>query len=413
MRTSILAAFALLSLSVHAHDPVWLTYGAEGVTARTIVGKTAECPHITIDGRRERMHVRALPGPNYAVTSCEAMVPEGAKAVSIGDQALPAHKLGRHARIAILGDTGCRRKLGSNGKPPSIQDCKDPKAWPFKAVADSIADWDPDLILDVGDYYYREAVKSANGQWVKSTYDWSRWNADWFTPADRLLPNAPWVMVRGNHESCDRAAEGWFRFLDTRRYSYENQKQCKSNLDWTPPYELRVGDLRFLVFDSAAIADWKVDETQLDIVVNQLGLYAGKGADAWMLLHHPFWAHNKGGDETEVMWTAWTKAGAKVPDPELMLNGHMHLLEMLSFADKRIPQLVVGNGGTALDSAPDDPTMPIGGRTVADFYAHDDFGWVAATREGANWTFEIRDTKGKTKATCAWSEGNALACSSK
>lgn len=405
----MLALAALASLSVYAHDPVWLTYGPDGPTARTIV-RDRDCPHITIDGRREQMKVRALPGPLYAVTSCEAAVPETAKSVTIGEQPLPAHKLGRTSKVAILGDTGCRRKLGYNGGPPSIQDCADPKAWPFKEVADSIAEWDPDLVLNVGDYYYREAIKTKSGTWVKSTYDWSRWNADWFTPAAKLLPNAPWVMVRGNHEDCDRAAEGWFRFLDTRRYSWESQKMCHSNLDWTPPYDVRVGDLRFVVFDSSAVSDWKVDKTQLDTVVNQLGLYAGKAKGAWMMLHHPFWAHGQGGDETEVMWEAWQKAGANVPDVALMLTGHMHLLEMLSFSDKRIPQLVVGNGGTALDKKPDAPTQPVGGRTVESFYADDDFGWVAATRSGATWTFEIRDKSGKTKATCGWAEGQALTC---
>ena len=29
-------------------------------------------------------------------------------------------------------------------------------------------------------------------------------------------PAAPWIVVRGNHESCSRAGQGWWRFLDPR-----------------------------------------------------------------------------------------------------------------------------------------------------------------------------------------------------
>ena len=29
-----------------------------------------------------------------------------------------------------------------------------------------------------------------------------------------LLATAPWILLRGNHEDCSRAGEGWFRFLD-------------------------------------------------------------------------------------------------------------------------------------------------------------------------------------------------------
>src|SRR5688500_7713541 len=130
MRKLILVALALLSLNLHAADPVWLTYGPDGPTARTIVAG-ADCPHITLDGRRERMRIRTLPGKDYRVTSCEAAVPATTRSASIGDQPLPVSKLGRTAKIAILGDTGCRRKVSDKGKA-SVQDCSDPKAWPFE-----------------------------------------------------------------------------------------------------------------------------------------------------------------------------------------------------------------------------------------------------------------------------------------
>ena len=47
-------------------------------------------------------------------------------------------------------------------------------------------------------------------------YGWDAWDADLFTPARPLLAAAPWIVVRGNHESCNRAGQGWWRFLDPR-----------------------------------------------------------------------------------------------------------------------------------------------------------------------------------------------------
>lgn len=411
MRSSLAVVLTLLSLSVYAEDPVWISYGPDGPSARTIVAAGSECPEITIDGRRERMRTRSLPGGLYPVRGCEAALPAGAAEASIGGRALPVDKLGRTAKIAILGDTGCRRALSHSGGPPSIQDCNDPKAWPFKQIADSIAAWDPDLILNVGDYYYREAT-CRSGKCVKSTYDWSRWNADFFTPAAKLLPAAPWVLTRGNHEDCDRAAEGWFRFLDPRDYVWENTRTCKSNLVYTPPYDVRIGELRLIVYDSSGITDYKLDPAQVEVMKNQLGLYANKAGGAWMMLHHPFWGFGAWGPETRTMWTAWNDAGANVPNPALMLTGHMHLLEMVSYSDNRLPQIVAGNGGTALDPAPkpDAKGQVVGGRTISEFYAESGFGWIAATHDGGTWRFDIRDEFGKPKATCTWREGAPLTC---
>ena len=47
-------------------------------------------------------------------------------------------------------------------------------------------------------------------------YGWDAWDADFFQPARSLLAAAPWIVVRGNHESCNRAGQGWWRFLDPR-----------------------------------------------------------------------------------------------------------------------------------------------------------------------------------------------------
>jgi Calcineurin-like phosphoesterase len=400
MQNVSLAVLLAAAMPILAAEPAWIAYGPDGPIARTIV-TSGDCPSIEVDGVMQRMRTRSLPGTGYPVTSCEAALPAGVRSASIGGTRLPVHKLGRTAKIALVGDTGCRLKAGN---PPSIQDCSDPKQWPFAAVAASIAAWDPDLVLHVGDYYYREAVCSGT-KCTKAPYDWTRWNADFFTPAAPLLGNAPWVMVRGNHEDCNRAAEGWFRFLDPRPYLWENAKTCQSNTDFTPPYVARAGDMRFIVFDSSALSE--NDPGQATMVAQWLQLYAKEQPGAWLMLHHPFWGTDETSLDTPTLWSAWSQAGAATSPISFVLTGHIHLLELLSFRDGRPPHAVVGNGGTELDDKAEDPTgqqFGPNGRTASSFVQDDGFGFIAATPTRDGWTFDIRDANGKSKTRCAMTE---------
>jgi hypothetical protein len=52
-------------------------------------------------------------------------------------------------------------------------------------------------------------------------------------------------MVRGNSETCKRAGEGWFRFLDANVMPNE----CS---DFTEPIAIRLGDFTFVVMDTAS-----------------------------------------------------------------------------------------------------------------------------------------------------------------
>ena len=108
----------------------------------------------------------------------------------------------------MFGDTGCRQKTRQK-----TQDCS--TGWFYKTLAQHAADVKPDLVIHVGDYLYRELPPcSAVPKPCTSGYGWDGWNADFFTPSQALFAVAPWIMVRGNHEICERAGDGWFRFLD-------------------------------------------------------------------------------------------------------------------------------------------------------------------------------------------------------
>src|SRR5580693_3599603 len=91
---------------------------------------------------------------------------------------------------------------------------------------------------------------------VPGAYGWDSWNADFFEPAVPLLAAAPWIMVRGNHEDCSRAGEGWFRFMDRAPF----EKSCR---DFTGIFVARLGDFGVVVVDGAKAEDPKGDPSDM------------------------------------------------------------------------------------------------------------------------------------------------------
>jgi Calcineurin-like phosphoesterase len=189
----------------------WIELVGPGGAAsiRAIVSKDSACPAVQSGRGALQMHVRSEPGPStlakkaaeFPVRVCEADAPKGKTSMSVDGLALPDVSTDLR-RIVVLGDTGCRIKKGKT------QDCDDPHEWPYRDMATRAAAAHPDLVIHVGDYLYRE--KSCQGRAVVCPdtpvgYGWDVWNADFFKPSAKLFAAAPWIMVRGNHETCARA----------------------------------------------------------------------------------------------------------------------------------------------------------------------------------------------------------------
>jgi hypothetical protein len=234
------------SRAVAAERVTWVELGPGGaVIARTIAEASKVCPNIVLDGRSVPMQSRGTIPATFPLL-CEASIPPGARSASIDRQplALPRASL---RRIAVIGDTGCRVRIRSEGKSPDfeIQDCE--KGWQFKAIADAAAAQRPDLVIHTGDYVYREsdcpAGKPCQGP---SGFQWKTWYADFFEPAASLLKAAPWIFVRGNHEDCGHGGAGWFYLLDPRP---QRANPCAS--EYSDPYTVTAGDMQFLVLDSS------------------------------------------------------------------------------------------------------------------------------------------------------------------
>ncbi len=192
--------------------------------ARVLIDAPA-CPAIVLDQRSLPMTARApaqtvaaraadARPTEFPLLTCEATLPAGLRSATVLGRALPLPKA-EPQRIVLIGNTGCRLEQSS----ASYQACNDDDAYRFAALAAQAAAWRPDLVIHLGNYHSREAAcpegntGCAGSPWG---YGWDTWDADLFAPAAALLDAAPWIVARGEHESCQRAGQGWWRFLDPR-----------------------------------------------------------------------------------------------------------------------------------------------------------------------------------------------------
>lgn len=394
----LLAALAMLSPAAAADTSsadlaAWVQLGIDGTAAVRLITKREHCPDALVDGHALPMRERVAPSPDFPVRVCQVAVPLSAQHIVIGTRLLPAPNR-RIRRIALLGDTGCRI-LG-----PLMQGCNDPSAWPFPRIAQAIAAKHPDLIVHVGDYYYRETRCYIPSCFHSPHGDvWSAWAADWFTPALPLFAAAPLVLTRGNHETCNRGGEGWRRYL-----SVYSAQECRA---YEAPYAVSLGDgLQLIDFDSANAPDnvYQPQVAPFHAAFESLPAHA-KGA-AWIVSHRPFWGLE--GDlfgVTHALSQTLAQAAHGIPlHAQAIISGHAHLFEVLHFADGRAAQFVVGDSGDWLGEAPINVQGDaIDGTTVSRGYARKAFGFALIDRDRG--TLTGYDVSGSAVVVCRFPAG--------
>lgn len=358
----------------------WVELAANGeLSVRSAVAPDANCPQVAADGIAVPAVRRAMPDDGFPVLVCESRVPATVRGIIAGNASLPVLKP-RIDRIAVIGDTGCRVA----GK--AAQDCRDPAGWPFAAIAKAAAARHPDLVIHVGDYYYREnACPAGKAGCAGTPYGdrWPTWQAELFAPAAPLLAAAPWVMVRGNHEVCRRGGHGWFRLLDPSA----PRTECP---DRTDPYRLSIGGLNLLLFDDADADDFLAPPDKVAAYREQLvPLLADAPPQSWLVAHRPVWAmaqaqlHGLSGNQT-MQQAIKEHVPARL---DLVLSGHLHDFISYEFGPERPAQLVVGTGGDTLLSLTKDPIAgaEIDGMTVRRGFAAERFGYLILDRAGDGW----------------------------
>jgi len=299
----------------------------------------------------------------------------------------------------IIGDTGCRLQ-----GPLAVQDCNDPDAWPYaKVIAHAVAAR-PDLVIHVGDYHYREtACPPGRGGCEGSPYGfgWDVWRLDFFLPSGPLFAAAPWLLLRGNHEDCDRAGEGWFRFLAPAPMP----DRCG---DLTGFFVSRLGGMGFVMMDGAkAVDDTRDPTTLIQTLRRQLAEVRDDiPAEAWLITHRPMNAMRSaigsGPDAVENSIQQAAVGDQLPPGVRMVVSGHNHFFQALDFAGVRPPQLVVGTGGNKLVPIPREALAgkEVNGALVVDAAARYGYGYMVWDKSDVGWEGILFDENGTPARRC-------------
>ena len=414
-----------------AVQQAWVQRSAEhGWQARALT-TAAACPALHWDGGQAQMAARSAAATDFPTQVCEATLPAGSQGLRIGDHALPAPREAPR-RIVVIGDTGCQLKQSES----AFQDCNDPQRWPFAAVARAAAATRPDLVIHLGDLHYRESpcpegrLGCAGTPWG---YGEATWQADFFRPAGPLLLAAPWLFVRGNHESCQRAGQGWFRYFDA--WGWRAQAACLAaglddDADYTKPFAMDIdADAQLIVFDSAAASAKPYRPADAAFhryaaALAEVQVLAARRPHSVFLNHHPVLGFTGSARGTPRPGHAGLHSVMLAMHPQrlcadgidLVLNGHVHLFEALSFDSVHPATLVLGNSGSAaagyLDETLARAQQPVPGAAVKTLSTHRAFGFATLDRVPGGWHLTEWDRDGKALLACDIL-GRQMACAPK
>lgn len=395
-----------------AGPAVWVELTATGQEIRAVTA-AAMCPNVSVDGRSLAMTERAAPDAAFANRVCEIAVPPGARQASFDGRRLPL-MTAPPRRILIFGDTGCRIR------GDEVQDCNNADSWPFPAVARRAAEMRPDLVIHVGDYYYRETACPPGRAGCEGSPHgdiWPSWKADFFDPAQPLLQAAPFVFARGNHEACGRGGEGWVRLLEASAPA----ATCPAG---EPAFKVDLGGLNLYVIDSAQADDRDPKPGAVARLSDQLDALAPDLAHApgWIVTHRPIWAVTPvarlgpiGPVEVSLNKTEQDAVrGRDLSAVRMIVSGHVHHFASYDFGAGRPAQLVAGTGGDSPEDAdlrqPRASARTIDGMT-AQRLTFQRFGYFMLERDTADddWSGTFRDVDDRPVANCRLS-GRDLTC---
>ncbi len=388
--------------------------GATLAWARVVTEPGYLCPELVV-GRAAGVAMTSRDNSHgFPVVVCEAAQPFGQSAeLSLGDGTLPlpAARLDPQ-HLVVFGDTGCKSSVCKPGaaaqpfgsladsaaatapevvlhmgdynyrgtgskiyftQPSTTGAFEQVQEWSYDAGDGTTADEACEQAAGAG--FYSQNAANAN-----QPDTWASWRDDFFLPASSLLEAAPWVVARGNHELCSRAGPGWFYFLDpsSNLAGGGGQQSCPepnptkspiANVVLSTPYAVDLGTVRLIVLDSANACDAFTEPTFTAAYSKQLAAIGQlAGGNTWLMSHRPLWGVT--GYETDKS-TGCTSAdalgcvsqtlqaalknglGGVFPAAvKLLLAGHMHRFQSLTFSDGRPPLVVVGTSGVSLDTYP-------------------------------------------------------------
>lgn len=303
--------------------------------------------------------------PTFEPFTIQKISTNGIETVTISDsrsewpefqhsKAAPLLVNSKDLRVAVIGDTGCRLK--ETGGKVSYQNCSLSKEWPFPEITKTLQSETYDFAVHTGDYHYREHCTDAKLCPVYAThigYGWAAWWDDFFAPSLVLFKKSPWLFVRGNHEDCLRAYQGWTILSPV-------VKKIKDTCEEIEDYQwVEMDDLIFINFDNSSFEDrkemtaeeivkWKAQFFKIASQIKNLPVKK----EIWFLTHKPVLGFAPNPADAEPVgikpnMLRLIKETGLYDSVDIFLSGHIHNQQVVPMNEKI--QLIVGHGGSALD----------------------------------------------------------------
>jgi hypothetical protein len=200
-------------------------------------------------------------------------------------------------------------------------------------------------------------------------------------------------MVRGNHELCHRAGNGWFRFLDVSETGSSDisgfEMPCR---DLTAMYVAKLGAFGVVVVDGTSASRPDGDLSGLaNVVRSQLAdLQQKLPGEVWIATHPPLGLQLTNAPDHG-------RANAVPDNVSMVVSGHFHFFH---FGADSVPQTVIGISGTNLED-PEEITKSAKALGGGDSLPSLKFGYMVWDKSDGGWSGTLFDPDGSpTKSHC-------------
>ncbi len=320
----------------------------------------------------------------FGDSGCKAAKPGSDEGCAIGSPAQPFKNLANAGAkskpdlILHMGDYNYRGTSGDTyfNQKNAQGELEQTVQWPYDAGDGSNENAHCEQVAAP---FYSQSATNSNFPDI-----WRNWHDDLFKPAKTLMATAPFIVARGNHELCSRAGAGYFYFLDPHSDLVAGSQQisCPTvdvnktalfNTVQIPAYKVSFANVDIAMLDSANACDSFSNSPFTQVYEKEfikLDQLLSKTKPAWLLSHRPVWgiteyyeggstactSTNDYGCVNQMMQSAIAKLPNRRLSPAigLLLAGHMHRFQSVSFNQKRPPLIVVGTSGVKLDDSPPD-----------------------------------------------------------
>ena len=397
MRLIVLAIGLFFSnLGLHAKTLYSWSQPTGNIISFRVIVDDAQCPSLLINDKNTPMNLWYSRTNQFPITMCQINLNKSDQATLNGAIVPTIHD---PKKILVIGDTGCG-SIATTKDQRGYQDCSRDNSWPFPKLIRNAERLKPDLIIHVGDMHYRKLqckhkLSNCYGDYEGTGY--GSWKADFFEPMANLLKIAPIILVKGNHENCHRAGDGWNILFSAN----SNKSVCTDEVE--EAQLVSFNDIEFTLLDNSSAKDAIAQDVNFyhNYIKKSLKLLSKNNHKVRVLLSHkPVYSSGYSVPDMKInkfynLTLFEAMKGIDASRVDFSLHGHLHQLNISKFFDKTIPtQVIVGNSGGLLWADSLEHSGFAGGPLPKLSVSYHDFGFAMINISDSDVVLDYFDVEG-------------------